>query len=265
GEGPLSHPGSSNQSLTPPAHPAAPSSISQTTLHALGLNGLPGSMPSGPLDPNTSLTIPKSTLESLLIQQYLAQQHALAASITPAQSQLHSAASNSALEDPMASSSSTGAGAAKRKAKQQATVVAPPKRTKREPHTTPYPDAEVTDQDENNDSEREKLDKIQLQNPNHPFPVKRKKNTLASQRFRAKKKERDLALQSHAKELEDKVKQLQDTLKEKEMEIKFLRGLVLSGRVHGDPVAAIAAFSSAPTASLEVSGLDVLTQFKSGP
>jgi hypothetical protein len=62
---------------------------------------------------------------------------------------------------------------------------------------------------------------------------KRKRNTIASQKFRAKKKLRDIQIQSENDELKAKVKDLEAKVREQDMEIKFLRTLVLEKS--GDP------------------------------
>ena len=55
---------------------------------------------------------------------------------------------------------------------------------------------------------------------------KRRRNTLASARFRAKKKLREQALEKDHKEMTAKIERLEKRIKELELENKWLRGLV---------------------------------------
>lgn len=55
---------------------------------------------------------------------------------------------------------------------------------------------------------------------------KRRRNTLASARFRAKKKLREQALEKDHKEMTAKIERLENRIKELELENKWLRGLV---------------------------------------
>jgi len=59
---------------------------------------------------------------------------------------------------------------------------------------------------------------------------KRRRNTLASARFRAKKKLREQALEKDHKEMSVKIEKLENRIKELELENKWLRGLVVQGK-----------------------------------
>jgi hypothetical protein len=62
---------------------------------------------------------------------------------------------------------------------------------------------------------------------------KRRRNTLASARFRAKKKMREQALEKDHKDMTVKIDQLENRIKELELENKWLRGLVVQ-RSHSE-------------------------------
>ena len=55
---------------------------------------------------------------------------------------------------------------------------------------------------------------------------KRRRNTLASARFRAKKKLREQTLEKDHKEMTAKIERLENRIKELELENKWLRGIV---------------------------------------
>jgi Basic region leucine zipper len=59
---------------------------------------------------------------------------------------------------------------------------------------------------------------------------KRRRNTLASARFRAKKKLREQALEKDHKEMTAKIDKLQNRIRELELENKWLRGLVVQNK-----------------------------------
>ena len=59
---------------------------------------------------------------------------------------------------------------------------------------------------------------------------KRRRNTLASARFRAKKKMREQALEKDAKEMTAKIEKMEGRIKELELENKWLRGLVVQNK-----------------------------------
>jgi hypothetical protein len=59
---------------------------------------------------------------------------------------------------------------------------------------------------------------------------KRRRNTLASARFRAKKKLREQALEKDHKEMTAKIEMLEARIKELELENKWLRGLVVQNK-----------------------------------
>lgn len=59
---------------------------------------------------------------------------------------------------------------------------------------------------------------------------KRRRNTLASARFRAKKKMREQALEKDHKEMSAKIEKLENRIKELELENKWLRGLVVQNK-----------------------------------
>jgi chromosome condensin MukBEF ATPase and DNA-binding subunit MukB len=59
---------------------------------------------------------------------------------------------------------------------------------------------------------------------------KRRRNTLASARFRAKKKLREQALEKDHKEMSTKIERLENRIKELELENKWLRGLVVQSK-----------------------------------
>lgn len=60
------------------------------------------------------------------------------------------------------------------------------------------------------------------------YQTKRKKNTLASQKFRARKKEKDAQMALLIKQQEEQIGQLRDKIKEQEMEIRFFKKLLAS-------------------------------------
>jgi chromosome condensin MukBEF ATPase and DNA-binding subunit MukB len=64
---------------------------------------------------------------------------------------------------------------------------------------------------------------------------KRRRNTLASARFRAKKKMREQALEKDHKEMTAKIDKLEVRIKELELENKWLRGLVVQGKRTASP------------------------------
>jgi hypothetical protein len=59
---------------------------------------------------------------------------------------------------------------------------------------------------------------------------KRRRNTLASARFRAKKKLREQALEKDHKEMSAKIEKMENRIKELELENKWLRGLVVQSK-----------------------------------
>ena len=59
---------------------------------------------------------------------------------------------------------------------------------------------------------------------------KRRRNTLASARFRAKKKMREQALEKDHKEMSAKIEKMENRIKELELENKWLRGLVVQNK-----------------------------------
>jgi len=59
---------------------------------------------------------------------------------------------------------------------------------------------------------------------------KRRRNTLASARFRAKKKMREQALEKDHKEMSAKIEKMESRIKELELENKWLRGLVVQNK-----------------------------------
>lgn len=59
---------------------------------------------------------------------------------------------------------------------------------------------------------------------------KRRRNTLASARFRAKKKMREQALEKDHKEMSAKLEKMENRIKELELENKWLRGLVVQNK-----------------------------------
>ena len=59
---------------------------------------------------------------------------------------------------------------------------------------------------------------------------KRRRNTLASARFRAKKKMREQALEKDYKEMSTKIDRMENRIKELELENKWLRGLVVQNK-----------------------------------
>lgn len=59
---------------------------------------------------------------------------------------------------------------------------------------------------------------------------KRRRNTLASARFRAKKKMREQALEKDHKEMAAKIEKMENRIKELELENKWLRGLVVQNK-----------------------------------
>ena len=59
---------------------------------------------------------------------------------------------------------------------------------------------------------------------------KRRRNTLASARFRAKKKMREQALEKDHKEMSTKIEKMESRIKELELENKWLRGLVVQNK-----------------------------------
>jgi Basic region leucine zipper len=59
---------------------------------------------------------------------------------------------------------------------------------------------------------------------------KRRRNTLASARFRAKKKMREQALEKDHKEMTAKIEKMENRIKELELENKWLRGLVVQNK-----------------------------------
>jgi len=59
---------------------------------------------------------------------------------------------------------------------------------------------------------------------------KRRRNTLASARFRAKKKLREQALEKDHKEMSVKLEKLENRIKELELENKWLRSLVVQSK-----------------------------------
>jgi chromosome condensin MukBEF ATPase and DNA-binding subunit MukB len=59
---------------------------------------------------------------------------------------------------------------------------------------------------------------------------KRRRNTLASARFRAKKKMREQALEKNHKEMSAKIDKMENRIKELELENKWLRGLVVQNK-----------------------------------
>jgi len=59
---------------------------------------------------------------------------------------------------------------------------------------------------------------------------KRRRNTLASARFRAKKKLREQALEKDHKEMSVKIEKLENRIKELELENKWLRNLVMQSK-----------------------------------
>jgi hypothetical protein len=59
---------------------------------------------------------------------------------------------------------------------------------------------------------------------------KRRRNTLASARFRAKKKMREQALEKDHKEMSAKIDKMENRIKELELENKWLRGLVVQNK-----------------------------------
>jgi hypothetical protein len=59
---------------------------------------------------------------------------------------------------------------------------------------------------------------------------KRRRNTLASARFRAKKKMREQALEKDHKEMSAKIDRMENRIKELELENKWLRGLVVQNK-----------------------------------
>jgi len=59
---------------------------------------------------------------------------------------------------------------------------------------------------------------------------KRRRNTLASARFRAKKKLREQALEKDHKEMSAKIEKMENRIKELELENKWLRGLVVQNK-----------------------------------
>ena len=59
---------------------------------------------------------------------------------------------------------------------------------------------------------------------------KRRRNTLASARFRAKKKLREQALEKDHKEMTAKIEKLENRIKELELENKWLRTLVVQNK-----------------------------------
>ena len=59
---------------------------------------------------------------------------------------------------------------------------------------------------------------------------KRRRNTLASARFRAKKKMREQALEKDHKEMSAKMEKMENRIKELELENKWLRGLVVQNK-----------------------------------
>jgi hypothetical protein len=64
---------------------------------------------------------------------------------------------------------------------------------------------------------------------------KRRRNTLASARFRLKKKEREAAMEKKAKELDDKVSELERECESLKKENQWLKGLVV-GATNGESV-----------------------------
>lgn len=56
---------------------------------------------------------------------------------------------------------------------------------------------------------------------------KRKRNTIASQKFRANKKSKDHELKQENDELKTRIRDLESKIKEQEMENKFLRDIIL--------------------------------------
>jgi Basic region leucine zipper len=59
---------------------------------------------------------------------------------------------------------------------------------------------------------------------------KRRRNTLASARFRAKKKMREQALEKDHKEMSARLEKMENRIKELELENKWLRGLVVQSK-----------------------------------
>lgn len=59
---------------------------------------------------------------------------------------------------------------------------------------------------------------------------KRRRNTLASARFRAKKKMREQAMEKDHKEMTAKMEKMENRIKELELENKWLRGLVVQNK-----------------------------------
>jgi len=59
---------------------------------------------------------------------------------------------------------------------------------------------------------------------------KRRRNTLASARFRAKKKMREQALEKDHKEMAAKIEKMENRIRELELENKWLRGLVVQNK-----------------------------------
>ncbi|KAI9299174.1 hypothetical protein K502DRAFT_326742 [Neoconidiobolus thromboides FSU 785] len=84
---------------------------------------------------------------------------------------------------------------------------------KKEKSVQPLLEEELLDDDEN------RLD--------DPVLDKRRRNTLASARFRIRKKQKELELEKNAKELAEKVDDLNQKVKDLEKENKWLRSLLL--------------------------------------
>jgi Basic region leucine zipper len=59
---------------------------------------------------------------------------------------------------------------------------------------------------------------------------KRRRNTLASARFRAKKKMREQALEKDHKEMSVRVEKMENRIKELELENKWLRSLIVQNK-----------------------------------
>jgi len=108
------------------------------------------------------------------------------------------------------------------------------------PETVSYDLNAVSDED-SADTKRRKLESSVVPEDTSLEPLdenaraaaeedKRRRNTLASARFRAKKKMREQALEKDAKEMTAKIEKMEGRIKELELENKWLRGLVVQNK-----------------------------------
>lgn len=154
------------------------------------------------LQPDTEVTIPKSALSQLLpsldpdtLQDYLATLSGSAASTA--------VSGNTTTKGKRKQSASQSRGAKSKKAKSVASG--------------------GEEEEEQTEGEEGKGG-----GGSEDYQTKRKKNTLASQKFRARKKEKDAQMALLIKQQEEQIGQLRDKIKEQEMEIRFFKKLLAS-------------------------------------